>query len=79
MRDGVVARGDVNTMLQRMGIQREGLIQFVVGALGPEMCNDVAEANVDWLRKVDDEEMRKKFTWFKHGEPRQAYWLALKE
>ncbi|KAF2472846.1 uncharacterized protein BDR25DRAFT_11861 [Lindgomyces ingoldianus] len=79
MRDGVVARGDVRTMLRRMGFDHENLTHFVVGCLTPKMCDEVASANEDWLEEVDDEDMKRRYAWYKYGDPKPSHWLVLKE
>jgi hypothetical protein len=78
-RDGVVARGDVASMLRRLGIQRDGLTHFAVTTFESQMCDDIADANGDWLTKADDREMQSMFTWYKDSNPQRSQWLVLRD
>lgn len=79
LRDGVLPKGDVASMLRRMGIPRDTLKEFSVGVIGDQMANEIADANEDWLEDKDDEEMQKKFAWYRNGNAKPAFWLSLKD
>lgn len=79
VRSRVVAAGNVTSMLTRMGIGRDGLLELVVATLDSDMCDKIASVNEDWLEVVDDEEMPQRFGWFKDRGTQPAFWLALKK
>ncbi|KAJ4292030.1 hypothetical protein N0V90_009929 [Kalmusia sp. IMI 367209] len=79
VRSRVVAAGDVTTMLTRMGIKRNGLLELVVATLESERCDQIASTNEDWLEVVDDAEMAQRFGWFQDRGTQPAFWLTLKK
>ena len=78
-RDGIVGKGDVEMFMKRLGWEKEGLREVVVGCLTEEMCDEIEEKNGEWLEEVDEEEMERRFWWYREEEVKPAYWLVSKE
>lgn len=76
VRDKILKASDVDLMLKRMGIQRYNLQHLIVGVKSQETCEAIANANSDWLGKVDETEMHEKFSWFAQRGTQQTYWLV---
>ncbi|KAL1598748.1 hypothetical protein SLS60_007889 [Paraconiothyrium brasiliense] len=75
IRDKIVKASEVDLMLRRMGIQRHNLKKLIVGVSSQDMSAEILNANLDWLKKVEEIEMQRRFSWFTQRGTQPAFWL----